>query len=884
MLEPFLSSTLAPLVTEVAKSVFTSLTSEGIKKILKEVYNNWKSSSPEEVFKTILLTAFFMAFAETLREFGIKNIHGNEEITKKLLKLEGINPKLEEFDFENFQQNEVLNQIWEHYKRTLLSNENQNETLKNVLQEKETLLFGNTIRLAENYFYRILDLEKSDEDRSVYRLKKWIENESRYASIFKYKRVLYKVATEFEEPILRNEKVFKIPLKDLYIEPSFRIYEKSIDSEKEILKKEDPPRCQIEDRIGEERGSFYFYTPEKVKLTKFIPRLLKNENPFEFIKPISPKMVLLLGYPGEGKTSFTKKLVYDYVNHKLDISQQPFLVRFRDISKTKDGNLLENPFEVINKHIKRKYGIELQSWEGKFLILDGLDEYIVPQNLTNEEIKDFIGKFYDAVRDEENTLILITSRYLPTEVLNKIATDFQTLVLELREFDKEDITRYLNNFEKALEKLNLPNLQEFKEKLKSIKDGLIEIFSDSEEFIIDFLDLEDENCHLKELINQPIILFLLIYDCLIEPEKECPLLKETTSRTQFYERVFNKLLKRFWETGSNPLPQEVREKYPDFLRELAFLMEFKKGSLVATKEEIGELETFKSIKNTLSKEFKEEDIFTDILVGFYFRENNYEVEFLHKSFQEYLTAEYIYYKMLNLPDDEGLVEKVIWDTFSHRKMTPEIRQYLEELIDIHRERDKDKLQKFKERIEKFFPNLLKKNFVLNTDDVKDIFKKSLWCFRNFWIFANKVAPIEFKDTETKNRFACMVKYIQSCEETYLEDIPLKGIDLGGADLKGADLKGADLRGVNLMRANLMGANLRRADLMGADLMRTNLMGANLMGADLRGVNLMRANLMGVNLRRADLRGAIFEPEEIKKAKNWDKAIYDDEMKKKLGLV
>ncbi|HIC08673.1 MAG TPA: hypothetical protein EYO62_01270 [Aquificales bacterium] len=98
MLETFLTSSLFPFVVEVAKGVFINLTSEGIKKIFEEVHSNWKNSTPEEVFKTILSTAFFTAFVETLRGYGIKNIHGNEEIVKKLLQLEGINPKLEEFD------------------------------------------------------------------------------------------------------------------------------------------------------------------------------------------------------------------------------------------------------------------------------------------------------------------------------------------------------------------------------------------------------------------------------------------------------------------------------------------------------------------------------------------------------------------------------------------------------------------------------------------------------------------------------------------------------------------------------------------------------------------------------------------------------------------
>ena len=511
MLETFLTSSLTPFVVEVAKGVFINLTSEGIKEIFKKVHSNWKNSTPEEVFKTILSTAFFTAFVETLRGYGVRNIHGNEEIVKKLLQLEGINPKLEEFDFKNFSRNGVLNQIWEYYKRILLSDENRNEELKKVITENGERIFGDITLLAENHFYRILDLEKSNEDIGVSRLKKWIEEESRYSSVYKYKRKLYEVAKEFEEPILKHEKVFKIPLKDLYVEPSFRIYEKNLLFKERGLEKENPPRCQEEDRIGGERGGFYFYTPRKVRLTEFIPDLLRGKNPFEFLKPPSPKMVLLLGYPGEGKTSFTKKLIYDYVNNKLNISQQAFLIRFRDINEEEDGYLLKSALETINNHIKRKYGIEIKSWEGKFLILDGLDEYVVPQNLTNEQISQILRKFYSLIKDKEKTFILITSRYIPTEVLNKAATDFQTLVLELREFDGEDITQYLNNFERALEKLEPRSIGKFKIKLRKLKEYLktfytkknsrnyTEIYSIYE----NILGLEDKHCHLKELINQP---------------------------------------------------------------------------------------------------------------------------------------------------------------------------------------------------------------------------------------------------------------------------------------------------------------------------------------------------------------------------------------------
>ncbi|MDJ0729715.1 MAG: pentapeptide repeat-containing protein [Crocosphaera sp.] len=181
-------------------------------------------------------------------------------------------------------------------------------------------------------------------------------------------------------------------------------------------------------------------------------------------------------------------------------------------------------------------------------------------------------------------------------------------------------------------------------------------------------------------------------------------------------------------------------------------------------------------------------------------------------------------------------------------------------------------------------------------------------------------------------------------ETYLNEADLRGADLRGADLRGADLIRADLREANLIRADLRGAYLRgaylreadliranliradliRADLIRADLIRADFSGAYLRGADLRGADLREANLREANLIRADLSGADLIradliradliradliradfsgadlsgadlrgadlrgvknilPEQIKQAKNWKFADFDEEMKAKLGL-
>ncbi|WP_414518322.1 pentapeptide repeat-containing protein [Nostoc sp. PCC 9305] len=118
----------------------------------------------------------------------------------------------------------------------------------------------------------------------------------------------------------------------------------------------------------------------------------------------------------------------------------------------------------------------------------------------------------------------------------------------------------------------------------------------------------------------------------------------------------------------------------------------------------------------------------------------------------------------------------------------------------------------------------------------------------------------------------------------LSDANLSGANLSDADLSSADLSAANLRSANLSDADLSGANLSSANLSAA-----NLRGANLRGADLRGSYLSSANLSAANLSGADLRSAYLSdannltPEQVKSAKNWDKAKYDKDFRAKLGL-
>ncbi len=83
---------------------------------------------------------------------------------------------------------------------------------------------------------------------------------------------------------------------------------------------------------------------------------------------------------------------------------------------------------------------------------------------------------------------------------------------------------------------------------------------------------------------------------------------------------------------------------------------------------------------------------------------------------------------------------------------------------------------------------------------------------------------------------------------------------------------------------LCGANLERAKLIVAKLIVANLSAAYLIDADLIDADLDGANLDGANLKDADLSSAkSLTPEQVQKAKNWEKAKYVEEFRAQLGL-
>ncbi len=291
----------------------------------------------------------------------------------------------------------------------------------------------------------------------------------------------------------------------------------------------------------------------------------------------------------------------------------------------------------------------------------------------------------------------------------------------------------------------------------------------------------------------------------------------------------------------------------------------------------------------------QKELFEPILTSYFYLQGqtttDKTVDFIHKSFQEYLLAEYY-------------IESILEDKKNYLNVgipTAETMLFLDGLLELFNTNN-NSLNEYTTTLIKSLvpqnqqqnvsPSQIKRNLIRNAqryyEDEEIIFqtensevkKIGLWnmCelplsrYRELWIHRwlslyvlNKLEEYRMNIdkkilsdliVKTSRTVSLLPKRLRAVDLSFEF---LQGADLSNADLSGANLSGANLSGANLsgadIRANLSGANLSGADLSNADLSGANLSGANLSGANMLNTKFTYSMLMGVNASRTILSGA-----------------------------
>ena len=665
------------------------------------------------------------------------------------------------------------------------------------------------------------------------------------------------------------------------------------------------------------------YVPLKAQRLDQNGKLIEDEEPFDLEtwakglladeKKQNQVMFVEAG-PGRGKSIFCRMLA-DWVGQHLHPVWTPVLIRLRDILK------LQNNFRETLKYAVTAGFASDDGWlmDGNtryLFFLDGFDELRM-KGRSSGGLEQFIKEVVQFQEDCDKTSemrhrVLITGRTLALQGIERQMPDNLDRV-EVQIMDEGLQQQWLSKWEAQFGAEKTSAFQQF---------------------------LQDECCpkNVKsELSREPLLLYLLAAmhrDKILKVEDF-----QGTNSTQAKILIYNKTLN--WvltEQRSEKLNRDLTELETEELRRIlteAALCVVQSGGECATVAMIEErLKADNSAKALLEKARKrsedKDDPLSNAWAVFYLQKGSQEgsVEFVHKSFGEFLCAERLKKSLeeWTKPGNKGIefntqnsdMDWEIYDLLGYGPLTEEIVEYLMGLLTTPAVAGKESLfrrVKLFKRLEDFYlrwcdgkfidappENLPQKKMGLLRDQLKsqDLGQRQIDVYAGLNVMIlllelhryGQETP-EFKDKimfypcgkpntegelDDAIRLLRLIGYSRCVEYfgflhtvgRFLSGAHLSGANLGGAELCGADLGGAKLSGANLNRAELSDADLIDADLSGAHLhsaylSRAYLNSANLSGANLSGAYLNSAYLSGADLSGADLNSAYLSGADLSDA-------------------
>jgi hypothetical protein len=388
------------------------------------------------------------------------------------------------------------------------------------------------------------------------------------------------------------------------------------------------------------------------------------------------KRFFLLGDFGAGKTTLVDRLNYNLQDQYLKDRTKKIPIVFR-----LNRLLVENDLRrFIENQLKSELGLDLNSEtfitlmnSGKItLFLDGLDEI---ESHADEQAKIFniarISPFFNSKCD-----LIVSSR--PTMFRSQRQLDTFFAYIEQQNtitsiFNNTHLTR--SHLQLAMERLralvakhagqslkaeNLANSELIsiqplsKEVVISVLNSKKSILEQSQSMAIDDIIRELFNIYdLSDLMSRPFLLFMVIDVLTVHKIKEM-IDQNTISSAMLYNIYIESYLRRDWDKGKGRQFLTAVERRT-FSQSMALSMLYKGGRLSVTLSEV-----FLVLKRVMNERMpigrKQEidsniqSVVSDILLCAFLRLSGEDMfEFVHKSFMEYFSAEYIATVLVDSP-------------------------------------------------------------------------------------------------------------------------------------------------------------------------------------------------------------------------------------------
>ena len=532
------------------------------------------------------------------------------------------------------------------------------------------------------------------------------------------------------------------------------------------------------------------------------------------------KMLLILGYPGIGKSTLITWIIANLIEKREQVLVYQFASDLKNVRWDND-NILNSILKTIS--------LNYNEVENKILILDGFDEIYA----SNDRGRILNRLFYELkeMNYVKRFSLIITCRENYIDKLDILKCDYITL----QAWNTWQIRSFCGTYS------TISNIKITECTICRILDN-------------------------KEVFGIPLILYMVLV-LNIDIEK-------SSSIVDVYDQIFsqenggiyNRCIKNINYAPPHRI-EEIKQQIHQISQRIAFWI-FENNPEKAFINQ----KDFKGICDTLIDEMGEGDIQSDVLIGNYFKLIRHcegvgteQIQFVHRSIYEYFVAVYFFESIHKLKSKEKVAGK-LGELLKDGRLSEQILEFIRYKFDSIKGINLANITKEVFNImlrdgmayyaEKKYKDIIRRemNIFSSMLEVVCIWNGKLGELDNkivFYLQCNRRHKLNLRGVNLSTMYPTM----NSSSKLDLKKVYLREANLQETDLRNVDLSGADLVGADLRRANLSEAEVAGADLRGAKLNMTNFRNANLIGADLG-----RADLYEIDLREADINKInLFEP-------------------------
>jgi hypothetical protein len=462
----------------------------------KAIQGTWKLlknySDPHKAARHSVGKAVGICFGAGLLEYGIEAMKlspRDEELMAAALEeaREKAAVDLPTFKVNSIHETETAQRFIEIYfqyfnRSTVAQKEIYEPRLRKFLRVWLTLFWRRLLDRHPDTYKVLLDHLKQESFQLEQRIKAQLQYEAMLANMYL-------------QPVQNNP---KIRLSDMYIMPRCEVLE-SLCMEGRVS------------HVGESK----FWACENARLPEELHKLvqlwLTGDLDYSWLYGDNQRLLLLYGMPGQGKTSFCKRLLHELISENKREGRPVYFLRLRRVREL--GQLKATLLPYIIQMIEEYNGINItkRDLHSAILILDGMDELAMSANLTMHETDSVLLELLNSVRHIEGIHLIVTSRH------GYIRNDRQLsdmLILQLKQLEEDQQIQWIRRY-----------------RLLKPEHILTEAA---------FARL-DQRSPLWELINQPILL-QMVADLETIPES-------IADRADLYQLFFDHIVRTPWKEG-----------------------------------------------------------------------------------------------------------------------------------------------------------------------------------------------------------------------------------------------------------------------------------------------------------------------------------------------